>query len=259
MLTSPAALGLVSGFTEHVLAGNSDLRPLIVLPAVLIAWFFGYFTFFAFGLVTKARNPQRRSGYMKPIYVYGPIAGAGIAVALALQPQLLWWAIPFTPLVGIAVWETLRGRGRSVLSGVSTVVASALLLPAMTAVGGGGGAPWQVPIIIWVCMVFLALYFSGTIPFVKTMIRERYNPLYLKISISYHLVALMIVSGLAVWAGRWVAGLLAVVTMVVALGRAVGIPWSARHGKPWTAQRVGMAEVPVLLLACAAVIAAVFG
>ena len=90
------------------------------------------------------------------------------------------------------------------------------------------------------------------------MIRERNNPTYLKISIGYHVVALLIVGALAVWAGKWVAGALAVLTMCVALGRAVWIPWSARHGEPWTARRVGMAEVPVLLIACAAVLAAVF-
>jgi len=234
------------------------VAPLAVLPAVLLAWFFGYFAFFAFGLAAKARNPRRRSGYLRPIYVYGPVSMAGIAVALLLQPQLMWWAIPFAPLVAVAVWETLQGRGRSALSGVSTVVASALLLPALTAVGAGSGAPGEVPTIIWVCMVFLALYFSGTIPFVKTMIRERHNPLYLKISIGYHVIALLIVLAIAVWAGKWLAGSLAVLTMLVALGRAVGIPWSARRGEPWTARRVGMAEVPVLLIACAAVLAAIF-
>lgn len=256
MLISPAALGLISGV--HMLADAPSWRPLAVLPAVLLAWFFGYFAFFAFGLAAKARNPRRRSGYLRPIYVYGPVSMAGIAVALLLQPQLMWWAIPFAPLVAVAVWETLQGRGRSALSGVSTVVASALLLPALTAVGAGSGAPGEVPTIIWVCMVFLALYFSGTIPFVKTMIRERHNPLYLKISIGYHVIALLIVLAIAVWAGKWLAGSLAVLTMLVALGRAVGVPWSARRGEPWTARRVGMAEVPVLLIACAAVLAAIF-
>ncbi len=256
MLISPAALGLISGV--HMLSDAPSLRPLAVLPAVLVAWFFGYFAFFAFGLAVRARNPRRRSGYLRPIYVYGPISLVGIAVALLLQPQLMWWAVPFAPLIAVAVWETLQGRGRSSLSGVSTVVASALLLPVMTAVGAGSGAPREVPGIIWVCMVFLALYFSGTIPFVKTMIRERDNPLYLKISIGYHVVALLVVLALALWVGKWIAGSLAVLTMVAALGRAVGIPWSARHGEPWTARRVGMAEVPVLLIACSAVLAAIF-
>lgn len=259
MLISPAALGLVSGITATVLADAPSYHPFVVLPAVLVAWFFGYFAFFAFGLAAKARNPKRRAGYLRPVYVYGAISLVGIAVALLLQPRLMWWALPFAPLVAVAVWETLQGRPRSALSGVSTVVASALLLPAMTAVGAGEGFIGEVPDIIWVCMAFLALYFSGTIPFVKTMIRERNNPVYLKISIGYHVVALLIVIGLAVWAGKWVAGVLAVLTMVVALGRAVGIPWSARHGEPWTARRVGMAEVPVLLIACAAVLAAIFG
>ena len=128
----------------------------------------------------------------------------------------------------------------------------------MTAVGGGEGRIGDVPPLIWVCAVFLALYFSGTIPFVKTMIRERNNPRYLKISIGYHVVALAVVTVLAFSTGAWIPGTLAVLTMAAALGRAVGIPWSARHGEPWTARKVGMAEIPVLLIACAAVLAAIF-
>lgn len=258
MLISPAALGLVSGLVALPLIDAPSLIPVLVLLAVLVAWFFGYFAFFAFGLAAKARNPQRRAGYLKPVYVYGAVSLAAIILALALQPPLMWWVVPFGPLVAIAVWETLQGRSRSALSGVSTVVASALLLPAMTAVGGGGGGPWEVPPIIWDCMAFLALYFSGTIPFVKTMIRERNNPRYLQISIGYHVVALVIVFVIAQLGGHWLAGSLAVLTMLVALGRAVYIPWDARRGEKWTARRVGMAEIPVLLIACAAVLAAIF-
>ncbi|GAB3690201.1 hypothetical protein GCM10027595_00360 [Corynebacterium nasicanis] len=258
MLISPAVLGLVAGLRAHLLIDAPSHRPLLVLPAVLVAWFFGYFAFFAFGLAAKARTRERRATYLPPVYVYGSISLVGIAVALLLQPHLLWWALPFAPLVAVAVGETLRGRARSALSGVSTVLASALLLPALTAVGGGAGAIDSVPAMIWLSMVFLALYFSGTIPFVKTMIRERNNPTYLRISIGYHVLAMLAVLAWALWSGSWMVGGLAVLTMAVALGRAVWIPWSARRGEPWTARRVGMAEVPVLLSACVAVLAAIF-
>lgn len=260
MLISPAVLGLIAGIVTWVREPLPGWQPAIVLPAVLIAWFFGYFAFFAFGLVAKARTPERRAQYITPVYVYGGISLAGIVVALLLQPALLWWAIPFAPLVVIAVWETLQGRPRSTVSGVSTTVASALLFPALVMVGQGIGAttPLALPSFAWLSMAFLALYFTGTIPFVKTMIREKNNPRYLFGSIAYHVAAALAVSVLVIaWRPGLVAAGLMLATMLVALARACYIPWSAKQGQPWSARRVGMAEMPILLLACGAVLAAV--
>lgn len=120
MLISPAVLGLIAGL---VMFARTEAPPnrLVVLLAVVVTWFFGYFAFFAFGLATRARNPQRRAKYLKPVYVYGTVSLAGITAALLLQPELMWWALPFAPLVMIAVGETNRGRSRSTLSGVSTL------------------------------------------------------------------------------------------------------------------------------------------
>ena len=253
MLISPAALGLIAGLVAWVRTDGSPLA-LLVFLAVLVAWFFGYFAFFAFGLAVKARNPRRRSRYLKPVYVYGAVSLAGIAVALLLQPQLLWWALPFAPLVVIAVGETLRGRGRSTLSGVSTTVASALLYPALVGVGSG-----SVGAAAWAGMIFLAAYFSGTIPFVKSMIRERNNPRYLTGSICYHVLAVFAMLGLVLLAPvGWAAAVLMVTTALLALVRAVYVPVAAHEGADWNARRLGMAEVPVLLVACAGVLATLF-
>lgn len=257
MLISPAALGLIAGLVAWVRTDGSPLA-LLVFLAVLVAWFFGYFAFFAFGLAVKARNPQRRSRYLKPVYVYGAVSLAGIAVALLLQPQLLWWALPFAPLVVLAVGETLRGRGRSTLSGVSTTVASALLYPALVGVGSGSGTD-SVGVAAWAGMIFLAVYFSGTIPFVKSMIRERNNPRYLTGSICYHVLAVFAVLGLVLLAPvGWAAAVLMVTTALLALVRAVYVPVAAHEGADWNARRLGMAEVPVLLVACAGVLATLF-
>ena len=257
MLISPAVLGLIAGLVAW-LRSEGDFLALPVFVAVLVAWFFGYFAFFAFGLAAKARNPQRRARYLRPVYVYGSVSLAGMAVALLLQPQLMWWALPFAPLVAVAVWETLAGRPRSTLSGVSTTVASALLYPALVGVGSGSGL-WGVGAEAWAGMIFLAVYFSGTIPFVKSMIRERNNPRYLTGSIIYHAVAVLSVLGLVLLAPvGWTAGVLMTATTLLALVRSVYVPVASRGGADWNARRLGMAEVPVLLVACAAVLATLF-
>lgn len=259
MLVSPAVLGLISGVVIGVRT-DAPATYLVVLLAVLVAWFFGYFAFFAFGLAIKARNAQRRARYLKPVCVYGAVALVGMAVALLLQPALAWWAVPFAPLVAIAIGETATGRGRSTLSGVSTTVASALLYPALTMMGQAGTVtPLDVGPLAWASMIFLAVYFSGTIPFVKSMIRERGNPRYLAGSIIYHGVAVLAVLGMVLlWGVGWVAGVLMATTMLIALVRAIYIPLAARGGADWNAKRLGMAEMPVLLVACVAVLATLF-
>ena len=108
----------------------------------------------------------------------------------------------------------------------------------------------------WAGMIFLAVYFSGTIPFVKSMIRERNNPRYLTGSICYHVLAVFAVLGLVLLAPvGWAAAVLMVATALLALVRAVYVPVAAHEGADWNARRLGMAEVPVLLVACAGVLA----
>lgn len=256
MLIAPAVLGTVAAIIAMVRDDDLSWHPLLAVPAILVAWFFGYFAFFAFGLVAKARTPERKKQYAPPVFVYGAVSLVGIVVALAAQPQLVWWAAFFGPLVAIAVWETLRGRARSMVSGVSTTIASALLVPVL-AMSGQDATIGNVAPAAWGAAIFLALYFSGTIPMVKTMIRERGNITVYWVSVIYHAVALALVVLVVVWGTPGaVATFFTVATMVIALFRAWWLPRSAASGRKWTARDVGMAEVPLLLVACVGVIAA---
>lgn len=235
MLITPAVLGAI----------GSD-RGIPVTLAIIVAWILGYFAFFALTLAAKAKTMQRRMTYLKPFFVYGAVSLVAIVVALYLQPSLWKWAFGFGPLVLIAVYETYKGRPRSVASGVSSAVAAAMLVPVLV---DGMTAVW--------CGVVLALQFSGTIFFVKTMIRERGNPFYLKVSIIYHIVALALTIAIATQLG-WLPGLLLIISMAAALARAILVPWSADHGKKWSPKRVGQLELPMLLLSSFAVLIAFF-
>lgn len=240
-------------------------RAALTVFAILIAWFFGYFCFFALSLVAKARTPQRRRSYAKPLYVYGPIAGLAMLGALILQRGLLIWALFFTPLMTIALWETFHGRPRSMTSGIATTVASALLVPVITmatyatSFGGIGSKAW-------LCFAFLGLYFSGTVPLVKSMVRERKTPGFTQFSVLFHagcaiafaaiVVALLTTqfhniftaTGFSVSGHHiiWQAGLMELVLIVAAL-RAWWIPFTAAHGQTWTAKRIGMWEIPLVV------------
>lgn len=255
MLITPAVLGLVAGALAWGRDGVGTAGELIALIAVLIAWFFGYGAFFAFGLAARARTPQRRRKYLAPVYVYGTVCLVALLVVLLAHPATAWWALPYAPLVAVAVYETLRGRSRSMLSGASTTIASALLVPVLADVGGAELA-WTHGATV--SAAFLALYFSGTIPFVKTMIREKGNASFLRLSVGVHVFSLVAVA-VMVWAAQlnaWAATVM-IAVMVIALARAIWFPVTAGRGRAWTARDIGVAEVPVCLLAAVGVLLAV--
>ncbi|WP_342026411.1 YwiC-like family protein [Corynebacterium bovis] len=242
----------------------------IVLVAAVVAWFAGYFAFFAAGIWLRAKAPAKRAAALRPTLLYGAVALVGVVVALLLQPHLLWWAIPVAAASAVAVGETWRGTPRSVISGVATVVLCAVTVPALASTGIGaaravaGGVTWGtgasgpfttavvegLPAAVWVAAVWSLLYNTGTILYVKTMIREKGNRAFLAVSIGYH--ALMLV---AVVATGWVRGVptAAVVVMALvaaaALARSVLVPRAAARAaaRVWTPKAVGRREMPLVL------------
>lgn len=262
MLIAPAVIGLVVALFAR--SHHHPTPPLICIFAVLVAWFFGYGAFFAFGLVARAKTWARRKDYLTPVVVYGGISLVAMAVALYTLPLLIGWALFFGPLVAVAVFETVQGRSRSTLGGVSTTIASALLVPVLTQVGMGSGLA-DVPSSIWALAAVLAMYFSGTVPYVKSMIRARNNPVYLRGSIIYHAVVLVVVAAMAalgyltagadiVWLA-WTGALVLVGCAGWALWRSWAYPRRQRGGEKFSPKRVGLLENPLLLVTCFAVLA----
>lgn len=254
MVVIPVVLGTIVG-----LIGTDYLRPSQVLALVLtwISWIIGYCCFFAAGLLLKARRRANRGRYLKPTIVYGVISLLALLGAVALFPQLLWWAIPFAPLVVIAVEEMWRGEPRSTLSGVATTIASALVLPVTTALAYGNGHPAEVDWRTWASTFVIAAYFTGTVPYVKSMIRARGNKRYLKGSIAYQIIAAAITMWAVLFVGmHWLPAGLMIGVMVWAVYRSIAVPRSADRGEVWTPKRVGKAEMPLNFVLIVAVILA---
>lgn len=279
MLVVPIITGWVVAITN---AAELVARQWVTLVALPVAWFVGYFSFFAAGLWWKARNPQRKASYAKPMVVYGAIAALCVLIAVVARPSLLWWAVAFVPLIAVAVWEVYRNRPRSVASGVSTTLASALMLPVVaTSVDLTPGFHPDMQALrvhpawlgMWWATVGMVLYFVGTIFYVKTMIREKNNPQFYRVSVGYHAVAL-VVSVVAVWAlvflvgstpppgthssiRLWVSAAVLILMMAAACARAVVIPRLAhKNPRAWTPKRVGIYEVPLCVLAAAVALVA---
>ena len=207
------------------------LAPSWTTIPLLLTWWLGYFTFFAASWWIRSRFREK---HRPPVLVYGAMAAVAGVVTLLMRWELLVWVPLFAPLVLIAVYEAWRRRPRSLLSGVSTVLAACLVLPVIAWAGDGLDAK------AWTVAAVYAVYFLGTVPYVKTLIRERGERDWFLGSVGYHVVAIVAavaaaVLGVVHWA--------VVAVAVVILARAWGMPVSgAKRDKPWTPKQVGMLE-----------------
>lgn len=209
-------------------------------------WLVGYLAFSAAALLLKARG---RARYRRPVQVYGAAAVVLGAALLAARPTLAWWAVAYAPLLGVALVSAWRRTERSWLNDAATVGAACLLAavahtpssvpapPSPAALVGGSVGAWQL-------VGVLALYFLGTVAYVKTMIRERGNPAVLTVSIGWHVLAAAVVTPVLAAQGpgrleTWVTGPLTGLFVVLA-GRAAAVP---RRWPRATPMAVGLGEV----------------
>ncbi|MCR2053646.1 YwiC-like family protein [Actinomyces bowdenii] len=182
MLVLPPIVGWVVGGWSWV--------NLLLLPA----WWGAYLTYWAWSQWLRTRSPRRRALILVPLLAYtGWTALLGLVTLLA-APFLVQWVVPLAPLFAIAIHQVWRGHERSLVSGLVTTAAASLMAAvtySMAVRGAGGflglgagaselpgaspngaltGWPWM-----WLVTGLTAAYFCGTVPYIKSMIRERFN------------------------------------------------------------------------------------
>jgi hypothetical protein len=214
-------------------------------------WMVGYLAFAAASLLLKARG---RARYRPAAAVYG---GAALALGVALlvvRPTLAWWAVPYLPLLAVALGAAWRRAERSWAADAVTVVAACLLaaVAATPAALEGGPTPLALTggsVGAWQAVGALAAYFLGTVFYVKTMIRERGNRAVLVASVAWHAVAVAAAlatvavgrsagpaaGALPGWSGWALAGLVALLT-----ARAAAVPLRFPGARPMA---VGLGEI----------------
>ena len=265
MLLLPIIMGMGLGIS--FLVNDSSSAGAVIMGVarsvvLLIAWVAGYFAFFAWGLWAKippprnGRSSERKQKAFVATATYCAITLVAALITMALRPSLLLWAPVFAIVMGVTLWEVVKKRPRSLLSGISTVVASVFMGPVAdyTIRGRINGVAW------WWALI-LGIYFTGTIIYVKTMIRERNNPRYLTFSIGYHAAFVLIslvfavlalcgtVTGFSPYTGLWwtVGTWLLVIAAAISLFRSWAVPRLAHNGGKWSPKRVGKTEQLVTL------------
>lgn len=183
-----------------------------------VAWLSAFFFFNVLGLwvkargrrpatteAAKARRRKRQATYLPAMATYAAIAAVGAGFLIVYQPSLLWWGLAFLVVFPIAVGEMWVGRDRSFLARASAIVASSFMTPIAFSLGTHP-QDWTRT---WVATIILILYFIGTIPYVKAMIRERNVPAWRHFCTGYHAALVVISAGLAAFGllSWWVVGM----------------------------------------------------
>ncbi|MFI7542831.1 YwiC-like family protein [Actinoplanes sp. NPDC049599] len=193
---------LIVPWLAGVLAAGFHWAHLPLLGAWLAGYLFSYYAL-------QAVKTRRLARVRLQLWCYGPVAAAlGLLVVLA-RPQVLAYAPAYALLLAVNVGYARQRRERALLNDIASVAQSCLMVFVAATVAGAG--PRET------APAFLAvlLYFTGTVLYVKTMIRERGNPAYHRASMIYHV--------LAVGAAAWL-GVPAVIVFTLLLARAAVLP-----------------------------------
>jgi hypothetical protein len=127
-----------------------------------------------------------------------PLTLVGIPL-LILRPWLLVVAAVAAVLWSVSLWLSLRGRERSVVNDLLLVAQAVTAVPLMWAVTTDSVAVGAFPAVVWELMALSAVYFTGTVIHVKSLIRKSKDRRWHWGSVAYHVVALVVMPLLSVW------------------------------------------------------------
>lgn len=195
---------------------------------LLGAWLCGYLLSYYLLQALKTRRIHR---FRPAIALYAPLTALFAAPVLIVRPQVRLLAPAYALLIAVNAYYAWRRRERALLNDLASVVQSCLVVFVVAIVA-------EVPLGQVVApFVIVLLYLTGTVLYVKTMIRERGSRPYHRASIAYHAVALAAVTPL---------GALPAAVFALLLARA----WLLPH-RPLSPKQVGLLEIVASMLVLA--------
>lgn len=172
MLALPFLLGLAV----------SDAR-MAHIP-LFLCWLVLYLFSFPVLQWIKTGNKKR---YLRPAVLYGAILVPLLIAVLLLEPRLLAYGALLLLLFTIPVHFAKAKNERALLNDIIAILLFCSFIYPVAYVGKGGGADWARVTLLFTLLVF---YFVGTALYVKTVVREKKNPRYYRISLVYHALLL---------------------------------------------------------------------
>ncbi|MDE8033797.1 YwiC-like family protein [Actinobacillus equuli subsp. equuli] len=189
-----------------------------------LAWLFLYLFSYPF-LSLFSKKPTARNKKWALIYVLISLLCA-IPVLLAM-PQILQFLALILPLAAIQIYYAKQRDERNLLNDIAGYLTFGVI--------GMASFYLTTEQVNWDILIHPTLFFIGATLYVKSMVRERKNPLYMELSIGFHLLFSLVYLMLG--------NLLLFAVYLIALARAIVVPSFG-----WNVKQVGMFEFPVILI-----------
>ncbi|WP_435920930.1 YwiC-like family protein [Paenibacillus sp. DYY-L-2] len=170
------------------LSGMFAAQPKWIHALLFAGWLLVYL--FSFPLLQLIRTKKKQL-YAKPVFFYAALLIPVAAGLLIWEPGLFVWLPLFIPLFIVNCWFAKRNRERAFLNDLAAVIQFCFMVFVAYDIGGGSDRMLAAELF-----VLNVLYFTGTIFFVKTIIREKNNPRFYRLSIVYHVLLLAISAAL---------------------------------------------------------------
>ncbi|MDO3412332.1 YwiC-like family protein [Saccharibacillus sp. CPCC 101409] len=180
MLLLPFLTGLSAA------GGSIDHIPLF------LCWLLMYL--FSFPLLQWIKTGKKER-YFKPAALYGALLVPLAAVVIAAEPRLIGYGALLLILFAIPVYYAKMKNERALLNDIAAIVLFCSFIYPVVYVSAGSEADWGRTTLLF---ILLGLYFVGTALYVKTIIREKKNPRYYRLSLAYHTLLLPFAAWLSV-------------------------------------------------------------
>ncbi|RCX23850.1 YwiC-like protein [Fontibacillus phaseoli] len=209
------------------LFGMFAAKPVLLHGVLFLGWLLVYLFSFPFLQWVRTKKLQV---YGKPMLFYGVLLIPVAVSLLVMAPELWKWIPMFFPLFAVNCYYAKRKRERAFANDLAAVIQFSLILFVSYHIGGGDN--WRMAAELFILSI---LYFTGTIFYVKTIIREKNNAVFFRFSIGYHLASLVIAALL------FPPGIL--IPLLILLVRAIWIPKTKT-----TVKQSGMMEIAFSVL-----------
>ncbi|QLB12486.1 YwiC-like protein [Bisgaardia hudsonensis] len=151
---------------------------------LLLAWFSLYLMTYPFLSLFKGRNLTL---YKKWALIYGSVSFIFALPTLFYNWHIIYFLIVMLPFVIINIYYTKKKNERALINDLAGIV--------IFAIAGMASYYFSKNVFdkqIWFVALYPSLLFIGTTLYVKSVMRERKNPIYLKVSILYHLLCIIL-------------------------------------------------------------------
>jgi hypothetical protein len=174
--------------------GVSPWTPVLVVLAV--AWFAAYpVSYFLLALIREraSRRPDQQR-LVRPLALWSLIALPALVVLVVARPWLLWVGLLLAVGFAVNIAYARRRDERALVNDAVFIAECTVMVPVTWAVAVGTRS-WEPPSLsaapadLWILTVAVALVLAGSTLHVKSLIRERADPRFARVSRTFALAS----------------------------------------------------------------------